>query len=385
MSSRNRDAKTRFSRAVVPAGLFAAFMLMPVALSSGGCSESGENCSNGSGKCSLGTGGAVRLGGANGTGGSAPSGGATGSGGSTGAAGTNGSGGSAGTSGGGAAAAGNAGTAGQTNLGGTAGTARTGGATGAGGIAGASGAGGLAGAGQPAICGGLTGASCPPSAFCFYNSGAACGAADQTGACRMKPSSCPPAGTPVCGCDGRTYANLCLAMLGGTTVAKEGECPPPPGSVTCGGLLGVKCPTGEYCRFPLAASCGSGDQTGVCTPVPAVCDLVRSVVCGCDGKNYDNACLAAVALTSVASNGRCVVPDGQVCGGTVIADCGVGKHCRYSLGNCGAREMTGTCATLPQSCTTESAPVCGCNGQTYGNACFAYGDFTSVRSNGACP
>ena len=382
MSSRN-DVQTRCPGTALAGCLFTILALVPLALASGGCSGGGDSCPKSSGKC------VVATGGANGTGGAAQSGGATGSGGGSGGgsgtAGANGTGGSAGTSTGGTAAGGDWGAAGHGELGGAAGSSHTGGAMGAGGTAGTAGAGGFGGTGQRATCGGLTGAACPPSEFCFYNAGAVCGAADQTGVCRMKPTSCPAAETPVCGCDGKTYANMCEAMRGGTSVARDGECPPPAGSVACGGLRGVRCATGQYCRFALAVNCGSGDQTGVCTPVPGVCDLTTSYVCGCDEKTYDNACLAAVALTSVAANGACVFPDGHVCGGPMEISCGAGKYCSYAFGNCGANQATGVCATRAQVCTTESAPVCGCDGQTYSNACFASAAYRSIRSNGACP
>jgi hypothetical protein len=43
----------------------------------------------------------------------------------------------------------------------------------------------------------------------------------------------------------------------------------------------------------------------------------------------------------------------------------------------------GTAETGP--CTTETSLVCGCNGQTYQNSCFAHGYGTNVATIGSCP
>jgi len=73
----------------------------------------------------------------------------------------------------------------------------------------------------------------------------------------------------------------------------------------CGGFAGIQCGDGLYCDFPPATSCGSGDQTGVCTVPPDVCTKIYDPVCGCDENTYGNACEASAASVSVRHEGEC--------------------------------------------------------------------------------
>jgi hypothetical protein len=61
-------------------------------------------------------------------------------------------------------------------------------------------------------------------------------------------------------------------------------------------------------------------------------------------------------------------------------DCGRRSYCQYPE-RCAA---TGSCQTRPKVCTRIHAPVCGCDGQTYANACLASSAGASVRHEGEC-
>lgn len=238
------------------------------------------------------------------------------------------------------------------------------------------------------ICGGLAGQSCQRGEFCNYPEGALCGAADQTGTCEPIPEVCTDDWAPVCGCDDVSYGNACEAHAAGISVASEGECQD--GSPrTCGGLLGQTCPSGEYCAYPLEAMCGAADGQGTCEPIPEGCPEYEELVCGCDDATYGNPCMAAAAGTSVQLAGPCEEPPTRdVCGGLAEGDaasCNDDQFCNYAPeAACGAADQTGTCQDIPEGCTDDWTPVCGCDGKTHSNACEAHAARTSVASEGEC-
>lgn len=77
---------------------------------------------------------------------------------------------------------------------------------------------------------------------------------------------------------------------------------------------------------------------------------------------------------------------GAMCGGIAGLTCGnPNEYCNIPIaGQCGAADQTGTCTLRPEVCTAEFDPVCGCDGNTYGNACSAAAAGISVASLGEC-
>jgi hypothetical protein len=75
-------------------------------------------------------------------------------------------------------------------------------------------------------CGGdrLGDATCADGLFCQYQPGALCGSADAAGECVAIPASCPSTGSPVCGCNGITYANACNAARAQAGILDAGRC-----------------------------------------------------------------------------------------------------------------------------------------------------------------
>ena len=83
---------------------------------------------------------------------------------------------------------------------------------------------GAAGAESGAECGGTANAKCPgTNQFCDRGVGK-CQTPDATGTCRVKTQMCTMDYTPVCGCDGVTYANACGATAAGVSIDHAGEC-----------------------------------------------------------------------------------------------------------------------------------------------------------------
>ena len=61
------------------------------------------------------------------------------------------------------------------------------------------------------------------------------------------------------------------------------------------------------------------------------------------------------------------------------SDCPAGEYCRRP--GCFAK---GICMPKPQVCIELYAPVCGCDGNTYSNSCFAAANGVTVAYQGSC-
>jgi hypothetical protein len=225
------------------------------------------------------------------------------------------------------------------------------------------------------VCGGIDGATCPAGQFCKRDPGL-CSEEDK-GVCTNEPSTCRRNLDPVCGCDGKTYANACLANAAGVSVDQAGACVTP---IACGGSAGGTCGADQFCKHEDGAC--APDAAGVCAHNPAICPATLAPVCGCDGTTYSNACYADVAEIPVQHTGPCETE--SACVVNQDSTCPAGQFCKPPQGQC-INLGPGVCAPTPQTCPDDLDPVCVCGGGlTFLNACSADRSKAGVSSTGFC-
>lgn len=130
------------------------------------------------------------------------------------------------------------------------------------------------------------------------------------------------------------------------------------------------CGPGQYC----AKEPGQCDGPGECRNRPTYCLMVWDPVCGCDGQTYGNDCQAAAAGVNVAYKG--------ICFRTCKPGIGCGPEYYCYLQTCDG--SSGLCTKRPSACLDVWDPVCGCDGRTYGNACYAAMAGANVARSGPC-
>ena len=172
-----------------------------------------------------------------------------------------------------------------------------------------------------------------------------------------EPCDCPDVVAPVCGGDGVTYGNACEARCAGVDTAHEGECRDCSCNSDCSG--------NAICR------------QGKCSPACSVACLVEDPVCGSDGNTYVCGSVdAACHGVSVLHQGPCQTscsPD-EACADGVV--CVPFNECQDP---CGCASFCDACV-----CLDIYDPVCGADGQTYGNACEARCARVEVEHEGEC-
>ncbi|HIN85703.1 MAG TPA: hypothetical protein EYN06_04410 [Myxococcales bacterium] len=217
-----------------------------------------------------------------------------------------------------------------------------------------------------------------------------------TGQCSLLPTKCSETVAWVCGCDGSSYTNSCIAAIAGINVAAVGACNCP--AINCTSATAPVDTTGDGCPDSCSSSgCKSNLECGVgkfCYFSPSLCsgpgiciatddDLCLKSgpfeICGCDGKTYDDYCAASAVGVNIQAKGPCEL---ECKIATVKSDCGIETFCELPIGVCSGEQ--GACVLDADLCVEGDNPVCGCDMKSYANDCERQKNKVQKLKDGKC-
>jgi Kazal-type serine protease inhibitor domain len=140
----------------------------------------------------------------------------------------------------------------------------------------------------------------------------------------------------------------------------------------------LDCEKGTVC-FVGPNDCATVEPLGFCTDISSCTGT--GPVCGCNNQTFASVCAALRAGQPIATMASCVLP----CGSS-SDPCPEDQFCDFGmLGTCPDEGVEGVCLERPTSCETgPSAPVCGCNDQTFDTPCLAELAGVNVFAEGPC-